>query len=69
MKLEFSSYPKAKRFFGDLATRGVKEVIELMEEYGEIKKTYGEFLAARYLNEVYKDFNQRWENLENGTKN
>ena len=45
--------PFVKQYFIDLANQGNKEADELINEYEEIIKTNGEFLAGRFIIEVY----------------
>tara|TARA_Y100001938_G_C7884546_1_gene326686 strand:+ start:259 stop:462 length:204 start_codon:yes stop_codon:yes gene_type:complete len=45
--------PFVKQYFIDLSNQGNKEAEELMIEYTDIIETQGEFLAGRFLIEVY----------------
>lgn len=45
--------PFVKQYFIDLANQGNKEADKLINEYEEIIKTNGEFLAGRFIIEVY----------------
>lgn len=64
MKIEFSPYPKAKRFLRNLAEQGEKESIEVLKDYEELKKDKGEFFAARYIKEIYLTFCKNWGKIE-----
>tara|TARA_Y100000768_G_C23566798_1_gene490770 strand:- start:373 stop:576 length:204 start_codon:yes stop_codon:yes gene_type:complete len=45
--------PFVKQYFIDLSNQGNKEAEELMIEYTDIIETQGEFLAGRFIIEVY----------------
>tara|TARA_R100000008_G_scaffold53666_2_gene32626 strand:- start:862 stop:1065 length:204 start_codon:yes stop_codon:yes gene_type:complete len=45
--------PFVKQYFIDLSNQGNKEADELISEYNDIKETNGEFLAGRFIIEVY----------------
>ena len=42
-----------KDYFNQLMSQGSDEAINLLEEYSRIKEDQGEFLAGRFLIEVY----------------
>ena len=45
--------PFVKDYFNQLMSQGSDEAINLLEEYSRIKEDQGEFLAGRFLIEVY----------------
>ena len=45
--------PFVKEYFQDIANRGNEEAQNLMTEYQEIIDNQGEFLAGRFIIEVY----------------
>ena len=45
--------PFVKDYFKQLMSQGSDEAINLLEEYSRIKEDQGEFLAGRFLIEVY----------------
>ena len=45
--------PFVKEYFQDIANRGNEEAQDLMTEYQEIIEHQGEFLADRFIIEVY----------------
>lgn len=45
--------PFVKEYFTDLANKGNEEATNLMVEYRQMMKSEGEFLAGRFLIEVY----------------
>ena len=45
--------PFVKQYFIDLSNQGNEQAKELIIEYNDIKDTNGEFLAGRFLIEVY----------------
>ena len=45
--------PFVKEYFQDIANRGNEEAQDLMTEYQEIIEHQGEFLAGRFIIEVY----------------
>ena len=45
--------PFVKEYFQDIANRGNEEAQDLMTEYQEIIDHQGEFLACRFIIEVY----------------
>ena len=45
--------PFVKQYFIDLSNQGNEQAEELIIEYNDIKDTNGEFLAGRFLIEVY----------------
>ena len=45
--------PFVKEYFQDIANRGNEEAQDLMTEYQEIIDYQGEFLAGRFIIEVY----------------
>ena len=45
--------PFVKEYFQDIANRGNEEAQDLMTEYQEIIDNQGEFLAGRFIIEVY----------------
>ncbi len=45
--------PFVKEYFQDIANRGNEEAQDLMTEYQEIIDHQGEFLAGRFIIEVY----------------
>ena len=45
--------PFVKQYFQDIANQGNEEAENLMIEYYDIKENQGEFLAGRFVIEVY----------------
>ena len=45
--------PFVKEYFTDLANKGNEEATNLMVEYRQMMESEGEFLAGRFLIEVY----------------
>jgi len=53
--------PFVKQYFQDIANQGNKEAENLMIEYYDIKENQGEFLAGRFVIEVYIEMQKTLE--------
>ena len=56
-----------KHYFMELMNKGNEEAEKLMKEYILIKETQGEFLAGRFLIEVYIETQKTLEELHNAS--
>ena len=54
-----------KHYFMELMNKGNEEAEKLMKEYILIKETQGEFLAGRFLIEVYIETQKTLEEINN----
>jgi hypothetical protein len=59
-------YSKVKNYFNELANNGNKEAIELLKEYEEMKISNGDFIAAKYLIDIYKQYQIDLKEVNNG---
>ena len=57
--------PFVKGYFNQLINQGNNESIELLKEYSQIKQEQGEFLAGRFLIEVYLETQLNIQELQN----
>ena len=57
--------PFVKGYFNQLINQGNNESIELLKEYSQIKQEQGEFLAGRFLIEVYLETQINIQELQN----
>ena len=53
--------PFVKQYFQDIANQGNEEAENLMIEYSDIKENQGEFLAGRFVIEVYIEMQKTLE--------
>ena len=53
--------PFVKQYFQDIANQGNEEAENLMIEYYDIKENQGEFLAGRFIIEVYIEMRKTLE--------
>jgi hypothetical protein len=53
--------PFVKQYFQDIANQGNEEAENLMTEYYDIKEGQGEFLAGRFIIEVYIEMQKTLE--------
>ena len=53
--------PFVKQYFQDIANQGNEEAENLMIEYYDIKENQGEFLAGRFVIEVYIEMQKTLE--------
>jgi hypothetical protein len=60
-----SQYDKSKVYFTQLSNQGNTQATELLEEYEEMR-VKNEFLAARFLRDVYIDFQLELQGVRNG---
>ena len=64
-----TQYIEAKEYFKYLSKLGMKEAKYTMRLYRKIKKRQGDFLAARFVLEVYQKMNKDLEKVkQNGKK-
>jgi hypothetical protein len=59
-------YLTAKEYLIELRRQGNFVAEELLEEYEEIKAQSGEFIAAKYLADIYREFQERLKDVSNG---
>lgn len=59
-------YLTAKEYLIELRRQGNVIAEELLEEYEEIKAQSGEFIAAKYLADIYRDLKERLKDVSNG---
>ena len=59
--------PLVKQYFIELINKDNEEAEKLMKEYILIKETQGEFLAGRFLIEVYIETQKTLEELHNAS--
>ena len=59
--------PFVKQYFIELINSNNEEAEKLMKEYILIKETQGEFLAGRFLIEVYIETQKTLEELHNAS--
>ncbi len=52
----FTKYEEAKQYITEFAHQGFTEAQDILETYQDINNRYGEFLAARFIRDVYLDF-------------
>ncbi|SVA05684.1 uncharacterized protein METZ01_LOCUS58538 [marine metagenome] len=64
--VNMTQYIEAKEYFKYLSTLGVDEAKHTMRLYKKMKKRRGDFLAARFILEVYQKMNK---DLEKGKQN
>jgi len=50
--------PYVITYFQSLANQGVEEAKELIQEYTNMQEDSGEFIAARFIMEVYEEVQQ-----------
>jgi len=53
---DFTKYKEAKQYVTEFANQGFTEAQDILETYHDIYNRYGEFLAARFIRDVYLDF-------------
>ena len=53
------SYLKGKYFIKEKANLGVKSAVTALEIYEDIKTQSGEFIAAKFIRDVYNDYEER----------
>jgi len=58
-------YLVAKQYFTELKNKGSGAAEDLLKDYEQLKETNGEFMAARYLRDVYLDFNSNMKKVSN----
>jgi hypothetical protein len=59
-------YIVAKEYLQELKKQGNSLADETLQEYEEIKKQSGEFIAAKYLADIYREFQKNLQNTSNG---
>lgn len=59
-------YLTAKEYLIELKRQGNVVAIELLEEYEDIKSQSGEFIAAKYISDIYREFQIRLKDVSNG---
>jgi len=58
MNTEFSNYPEAKRFIQELSNQGIESCSDILQEYKDIYKDKGPFLAAIFIKMIYDTIKQ-----------
>lgn len=59
--------PYVITYFQSLANQGVEEAKELIQEYTNMQEDSGEFIAARFIMEVYEEVQQELNSYEKET--
>lgn len=59
-------YLHAKQYFINLALRGSEASQNLLNEYDNLCEEHGEFLGARFIRDVYLEFQQHTKENTNG---
>jgi hypothetical protein len=59
-------YLTAKEYFIQQKNLGNYIAFSLLDEYEEIKAQSGEFIAAKYLADIYRQFVQELKEVSNG---
>jgi hypothetical protein len=59
-------YLTAKEYLIELKRQDNIVAIELLEEYEDIKAQSGEFIAAKYITDIYREFQSRLKDVSNG---
>jgi hydrogenase maturation factor len=57
-----------QEYFQDIANKGNEEAQDLMSEYFDIKENQGEFLAGRFIIEVYIEMQKTLEENYNNER-
>jgi hypothetical protein len=60
------SYLTAKEYLIDLKRQGNSVAEELLVEYEDIKTQSGEFIAAKYITDIYREFHKNLKDVSNG---
>jgi hypothetical protein len=59
-------YIVAKEYLQELKKQGNSLADETLQEYEEIKTQSGEFIAAKYLADIYREFQKLLKDASNG---
>jgi hypothetical protein len=59
-------YIVAKEYLQELKKQGNSLADETLQEYEEIKTQSGEFIAAKYLADIYREFQKLLKEASNG---
>lgn len=59
-------YIVAKEYLQELKKQGNSLAEETLQEYEEIKAQSGDFIAAKYLADIYREFQKRLNQISNG---
>jgi hypothetical protein len=59
--------PYVITYFQSLANQGVEEAKELIQEYTNMQEDSGEFIAARFIMEVYEEVQQELNSYDKET--
>lgn len=59
-------YIVAKEYLQELKKQGNSLAEETLQEYEEIKTQSGDFIAAKYLADIYREFQKRLNQISNG---
>lgn len=59
-------YLNAKKHFEELSNQGSYDASELIEEYYEVKRQCGEFVAAKFLRDIYVEYQENMDLVKNG---
>ena len=56
----------AKEYLIELKQQGNPVAKELLVEYEDIKTQSGEFIAAKYITDIYREFHKNLKDVSNG---
>jgi hypothetical protein len=59
-------YLTAKDYLIELKRQGNVIAEEVLEDYEEIKTQSGDFIAAKYLADIYREFHKNLKDVSNG---
>lgn len=59
--------PYVIAYFQSLANQGMEEAQELIQEYTDMQEDSGEFIAARFIMEVYEEVQQELNSYDKET--
>lgn len=59
-------YLTAKKYLIELREQGNFVAEELLDEYELIKEQKGDFIAAKYISDIYREFQTRLKDVSNG---
>jgi hypothetical protein len=59
-------YLTAREYLIELKQQGNSVAEELLVEYEDIKAQSGEFIAAKYITDIYREFHKNLKEVSNG---
>ena len=60
------NYLNAKKHFEELSNKGTFAASGVLEEYDEVKRQCGEFVAAKFLRDIYILYQENMDLVKNG---